>query len=144
MKWMVFVCGLGLSSLVSSCVIAIGSSGCSVHSIEGSGVRATETRTTEPFTRVHVAGSTKLGNYVILAGQSGVAGHLEIGNKVTVAAQSGVMHNIPDGMTVLGSPALPDKQTKRQMLALQKLPELLRRVRLLEQKLGLKNGDESA
>lgn len=91
-----------------------------------------------------VAGSTKLGNYVILAGQSGVAGHLEIGNKVTVAAQSGVMHNIPDGQTVLGSPALPDKQTKRQMLALQKLPELLRRVRQLEQKLGLKDGDESA
>lgn len=91
-----------------------------------------------------VAGSTKLGNYVILAGQSGIAGHLEIGNKVTVAAQSGVMHNIPDGQTVLGSPAQPDKQTKRQMLALQKLPELLRRVRQLEQKLGVTGGEPEA
>lgn len=91
-----------------------------------------------------IAGSSKLGNYVILAGQSGIAGHLEIGHKVTVAAQSGVMHNIPDGQTVLGSPALPDKQTKRQLLALQKLPELLRRVRQLEQKLGLKADGESA
>jgi UDP-3-O-[3-hydroxymyristoyl] glucosamine N-acyltransferase len=91
-----------------------------------------------------IAGSSKLGNYVILAGQAGVAGHLQIGNQVTVAAQSGVMHNIPDGQTVLGSPALPDKQTKRQLLALQKLPELLRRVRQLEQKLGLKGDGESA
>jgi UDP-3-O-[3-hydroxymyristoyl] glucosamine N-acyltransferase len=88
-----------------------------------------------------VAGSSKLGNYVILAGQAGVAGHLQIGNKVTIAAQSGVMHNIPDGQTVLGSPALPDKQTKRQMLALQRLPDLLRRVSKLEKKLGL--GDDA-
>lgn len=90
-----------------------------------------------------IAGSSKLGNYVILAGQAGVAGHLQIGNKVTIAAQSGVMHNIPDGQTVLGSPALPDKQTKRQMLALQRLPELLRRVSKLEKKLGLDGGDET-
>ncbi len=88
-----------------------------------------------------IAGSTQLGNYVILAGQVGLAGHLKIGNKVTVAAQSGVMHNIPDGQTVLGSPALPDKQTKRQMLAVQKLPELLRRVRQLEKKLGGPDAD---
>jgi len=87
-----------------------------------------------------IAGSTKLGNYVILAGQAGIAGHLQIGNKVTIAAQSGVMHNIPDGQTVLGSPALPDKQTKRQLLALQRLPELLRRVKELEKKLGSDGG----
>ena len=93
--------------------------------------------------QVGIAGSTKLGNYVILAGQAGLAGHLQIGNKVTVAAQSGVMHNIPDGQTVLGSPALPDKQTKRQVLALQRLPELLRRVSQLEKKLGLNPESES-
>lgn len=84
-----------------------------------------------------VAGSSKLGKYVILAGQVGVGGHLQIGNKVTVGAQSGVMHNIPDGQMVLGSPALPDKQTKRQLLAIQRLPDLLRRVSALEKKLGL-------
>ncbi len=89
-----------------------------------------------------LAGSSKLGHYVIVAGQAGIAGHLQIGNKVTIAAQSGVMHNIPDGQTVLGSPALPDKQTKRQLLALQRLPELLRRVNALEKKLGLAGGDK--
>ena len=84
-----------------------------------------------------IAGSTKLGNYVVLAGQSGVAGHLKLGNKVTVGAQAGVMHDIPEGQLWLGSPAQPDKQTKRQMIAAQHLPELLRRVKKIEKKLGL-------
>ncbi len=83
-----------------------------------------------------VAGSTKLGNYVILAGQAGIAGHLKIGNRVSVAAQSGVMHNIPDGEKWLWSPAQPDRQAKRQMIALQQLPDLLRRFNELEKKLG--------
>ena len=83
-----------------------------------------------------IAGSSKLGNYVILAGQVGVAGHLKIGNRVSVAAQSGVMNNIPDGEKWLWSPAQPDRQAKRQMIALYQLPELLRRVHELEKKLG--------
>jgi UDP-3-O-[3-hydroxymyristoyl] glucosamine N-acyltransferase len=85
-----------------------------------------------------VAGSTKLGNYVILGGQVGIAGHLKIGNKVSVAAQSGVMHNIKDGEKWFGTPAQPDRQTKRQFIAMQQLPDLLRRVAELERKLDLK------
>lgn len=83
-----------------------------------------------------VAGSTKVGNYVILAGQAGLAGHLKIGNRVTVAAQAGVMNNIPDGEKWLGSPAQPDRQAKRQMIAITHLPDLLKRVAELEKKLG--------
>ena len=86
-----------------------------------------------------ISGSTKLGKYVILAGQVGLAGHLKIGNQVTVAAQSGVMHDIPDGEKWFGSPAQPDKQTKRQIIAVQHLPELLKRVAELEKKLGGKS-----
>ena len=82
-----------------------------------------------------IAGSTKLGNYVTLAGQVGLAGHLKIGDQVTVAAQSGVMHDIPAKEKWLGSPAQPDKQMKRQLLAALQLPELIRRVRDLEKRL---------
>jgi UDP-3-O-[3-hydroxymyristoyl] glucosamine N-acyltransferase len=88
--------------------------------------------------QVGIAGSSKLGNYVVLAGQSGIAGHLTIGNQVTVGAQAGVMNNIPDGGKWLGSPAQPDKQTKRQMIAIQHLPDLLRRVSALEKQLEIK------
>lgn len=84
-----------------------------------------------------VAGSTRLGNYVTLAGQVGLAGHLKIGNRVTVAAQSGVMHDIPEGQKWFGSPAQPDRKVKRQLLAVQQLPELLKRVAELERRLGI-------
>lgn len=88
------------------------------------------------ISQVGIAGSTKLGNYVVLAGQVGLAGHLKIGNQVTVAAQSGVMHDIPDGQKWLGSPAAPDKEMKRQFIALKHLHELAKRVKELERKLG--------
>lgn len=88
------------------------------------------------ISQVGIAGSTKVGNYVILAGQAGVAGHLKIGNRVTVAAQAGVMNNIGDGEKWLGAPAQPDRQAKRQMIAMQYLPDLLKRVAELEKKLG--------
>ncbi|MBI5801419.1 MAG: UDP-3-O-(3-hydroxymyristoyl)glucosamine N-acyltransferase [Verrucomicrobia bacterium] len=88
--------------------------------------------------QVGIAGSVKLGNYAVIGGQVGIAGHLKIGNQVTIAAQSGVMHDIPDGGTWLGSPAQPDRSTKRQWLALQQLPELLRRVKELEKQLAAK------
>ena len=82
--------------------------------------------------QVGMAGSSKLGNYVVLGGQVGIAGHLKIGNQVTVAAQSGVMHDLKDGTKVLGTPAVEDRQAKRQLIAIQQLPELIRRVRELE------------
>jgi UDP-3-O-[3-hydroxymyristoyl] glucosamine N-acyltransferase len=87
------------------------------------------------ISQVGIAGSSKIGNDTILAGQVGIAGHLNIGNKVIVGAQSGVMTDIPDGQTWLWTPAHPDRDAKRQMLALQRLPDLLRRVAELEKKL---------
>jgi UDP-3-O-[3-hydroxymyristoyl] glucosamine N-acyltransferase len=86
--------------------------------------------------QVGVAGSTRVGDAVVLAGQAGIAGHLRNGDRVSVAAQSGVMHNIPDGEKWLGSPAQRDWETKRQMTALQRLPDLLRRVNEIEKRLG--------
>jgi UDP-3-O-[3-hydroxymyristoyl] glucosamine N-acyltransferase len=86
--------------------------------------------------QVGIAGSTQVGNYAILAGQAGLAGHLKIGDKVIVAAQSGVMRDIPDGGKWLGAPAQPDRQAKRQMIALHHLPELIRRVSELEKQSG--------
>jgi len=82
--------------------------------------------------QVGFAGSTRLGDYCVIASQSGIAGHLKVGNQATVGAKSGVMRDIPDKGTVLGIPAAPDKQTKRQWIALQQLPDMLRRMRDLE------------
>jgi UDP-3-O-[3-hydroxymyristoyl] glucosamine N-acyltransferase len=85
--------------------------------------------------QVGIAGSTKIGNYTTIAGQVGLAGHLKIGNKVIVSAQSGVMSNIGDGEKWFGTPAQPDRQMKRQLIASLQLPDLIRRVAELEKKL---------
>jgi UDP-3-O-[3-hydroxymyristoyl] glucosamine N-acyltransferase len=82
--------------------------------------------------QVGFAGSTRLGDNSVVAAQAGVAGHLELGRLVTIGAKSGVMRNIPDGGKVLGIPAAPDRQAKRQMIAVQQLPDLIRKLRELE------------
>lgn len=82
--------------------------------------------------QVGFAGSTRTGDYCVVAAQSGIADHLTLGNQITIGAKSGVMRDIPDGGKVLGIPAVADKQAKRQMIALQQLPELIRRTRELE------------
>lgn len=87
--------------------------------------------------QVGIAGSAKLGKFTVLGGQVGIAGHLKIGNQVKIGSKSGVMHDIPDGEQWLGIPAQPDKQAKRSMIALQRLPELLKKVAAWEKKLGV-------
>jgi UDP-3-O-[3-hydroxymyristoyl] glucosamine N-acyltransferase len=84
-----------------------------------------------------IAGSSKLGNYVVVAGQAGIVGHMKIGNNVIIAGQSGVMTDIPDGGKFWGTPAQPEREMKRQVIATRQLPELLKRVAELEKKLGI-------
>jgi UDP-3-O-[3-hydroxymyristoyl] glucosamine N-acyltransferase len=81
------------------------------------------------------AGSTQLGDYTVIASQSGIAGHLKLGRQSTVGAKSGVMRDVADGETVLGMPAQPHKQMKRQWIAMQHLPEMTKRLRELEQQI---------
>lgn len=80
------------------------------------------------------AGSTTFGDYCVIASQTGVAGHLTIGAQVTVGGKSGVVRNVEAKQTVLGFPAVPEKQAKRQWLALEQLPEMLKRMRDLERR----------
>ena len=83
--------------------------------------------------QVGFAGSTRLGDYCVVASQSGIAGHLTLGRGSMIGAKSGVMRDVPDGGKVLGIPAMPDKQMKRQWIGMQQLPEINRRLRELEQ-----------
>lgn len=92
--------------------------------------------------QVGIAGSTQVGDYVTMAGQVGVADHLRIGNRVMLGAQAGVMNNVPDGQIWLGAPARPAVQTKRQAIAVEKLPALLRRVAELERQVAALRGEE--
>jgi len=84
--------------------------------------------------QVGFAGSTHLSDHVIIASQSGIAGHLKIGAQAMIGAKSGVMRDIEAGATMLGSPAAPDKQTKRQWIAAAQLPGALKRLKALEKR----------
>ncbi len=82
-----------------------------------------------------LAGSVNVGEHVTMAGQVGVVGHIRIGNNATIGAKAGVTSNIPDGETVLGQPAIPIGEMRRQVVYTQRLPELTRKVKELEAEL---------
>ncbi len=79
-----------------------------------------------------VAGSTTLGDYVVLGGQAGIAGHLTLGNQVMVGAQCGVTGDIEAKQIVHGSPHMPYKDALRAYTLLRNLPELADRLKQLE------------
>ncbi|HXE91446.1 MAG TPA: UDP-3-O-(3-hydroxymyristoyl)glucosamine N-acyltransferase [Terriglobales bacterium] len=88
--------------------------------------------------QVGLAGSTDVGKNVILAGQVGVAGHCRIGDGVVATAQSGIPNDVEDGKTISGYPAIENKQWLRSVAVFNRLPELAKTVRELEQKLAAK------
>lgn len=87
--------------------------------------------------QVGIAGSCSTGDYVVMAGQVGVADHVHIGDRALIGARAGVPSDIPAGQRVLGAPARPEREAKRILLSLDRLPELCRDVRLLKRHLDL-------
>lgn len=86
--------------------------------------------------QVGIAGSTKVGKNVTIAGQAGLVGHINIGDNVTIAAKAGVTHNVNDGEILSGYPAINHGDDVRNKIALKKLPELLKRVKKIENSLS--------
>ncbi|HEX5068294.1 MAG TPA: UDP-3-O-(3-hydroxymyristoyl)glucosamine N-acyltransferase [Myxococcota bacterium] len=88
-----------------------------------------------------LAGSTTVGDDSVILAQAGVAGHLEIGARALVGPQCGVHKDVPAGGRVLGSPQRAELRYHREVAALGRLPELLRRVRVLERRIFGGRGD---
>lgn len=89
--------------------------------------------------QIGVAGSTKIGSDCMFGGQVGIAGHITIGDRVKMGSQSGVAHNIPDGHTLLGSPAMAGIKYHRANAVFRNLPELEKRVAALEREWAKKS-----
>ena len=86
--------------------------------------------------QVGLAGSTKVGKGAILAGQVGTAGHLTIGDGAVVTAKSGIPNDVPPRVLFSGYPAVENRQWLKNVAALNRLPELQRRVWELEQEVA--------
>jgi UDP-3-O-[3-hydroxymyristoyl] glucosamine N-acyltransferase len=82
--------------------------------------------------QVGLAGSTTIGKNVILAGQVGVAGHLTVGDGAVATAQSGIPSDVAPGAVVSGYPAMDNRAWLRTVAAVNRLPELLRRLKSSE------------
>lgn len=83
-----------------------------------------------------IAGSTRIGRRVFMMAQSGVANGLRVGDGSFIGVRGGVVQDLPAGSRVFGFPTIPERAWHRTMLVLYKLPELARRVRRLERRLG--------
>jgi UDP-3-O-[3-hydroxymyristoyl] glucosamine N-acyltransferase len=91
-----------------------------------------------------LAGSSRIGAGAQLGGQVGISGHLTVGDGSRLAAQSGVTNDVPPGADYAGYPAVEVHAWRRMMVSLLRLPDLLRRVRAIEAKLGIggRSGEE--
>src|SRR5229473_543183 len=84
-----------------------------------------------------LAGSVTVGQWCQFGGQSGCADHVKVGDRARAIAQAGVHNDLDDDALVGGAPAI-DMRVFRRMVAVEpRLPEMLRRIRALEQHLGI-------
>jgi UDP-3-O-[3-hydroxymyristoyl] glucosamine N-acyltransferase len=82
--------------------------------------------------QVGLAGSTKVGDNCIFAGQSASSGHLTVGDGSVVYGQAGLPGDLPPRSIVGGSPAVDSRLWMKFTAALNRLPDLQKRVRELE------------
>jgi UDP-3-O-[3-hydroxymyristoyl] glucosamine N-acyltransferase len=93
--------------------------------------------------QVGLSGSVRVGRWCQFGGQVGVADHAQIGDRVRVVAQSGIPHDLSDDATVGGTPAVDVRIWRRMAAIVPRLPGVMRRLRAIEARLGMRaNADE--
>ncbi len=80
-----------------------------------------------------ISGSTTVGDNVTFGGQVGTVGHITIGGNSVYAARSGISKNMPEGFFGCGFPIQSHSEWLRHQAALKKVPDLIEKVRKLEQ-----------
>jgi UDP-3-O-[3-hydroxymyristoyl] glucosamine N-acyltransferase len=68
-----------------------------------------------------LAGSVTVGDGVMIGGSASISDHVTIGNGAVVGGGSGVMHDIPDGKTVLGYPAVDSREALKSWAVLRRM-----------------------
>ncbi|MEQ8825803.1 MAG: UDP-3-O-(3-hydroxymyristoyl)glucosamine N-acyltransferase [Filomicrobium sp.] len=68
-----------------------------------------------------ISGSTELGDFVVMGGQSGAVGHIKLGMGAQIAGASHAKEDVPAGARMGGTPARPLRQWARELASLAKL-----------------------
>ncbi len=92
--------------------------------------------------QVGISGSATLGRHVVLAGQVGVTGHLHIGDYVMAGGKTGISKSVPDGQVISGAPEMPHRLWLKVQRIIPRLPDLRRKVAMLERRLKRLEADK--
>jgi len=68
-----------------------------------------------------IAGSSELGDYVVMGAQSGIIGHVKVGQGAQIAGMAHVKDDVPAGARMGGTPARPFAEWAREVAALKLL-----------------------
>lgn len=82
-----------------------------------------------------ISGSCTIENYAILAGSAGIADHVKIGQGAVVMARAGVANDVAAKTQVFGSPAKEKRVAYREQVAISQLPDLIKTIKQLEARL---------
>ena len=90
-----------------------------------------------------ISGSTTIGRFCQLGGQVGITGHLTVPDNVKLAGQSAISNSLTkEGALLMGSPAFDISDYRRSFVGFLKLPDIMKRLDILEKKLkALENKD---
>lgn len=83
-----------------------------------------------------ISGSCTIENYAILAGSAGIADHIKIGQGAVVMARAGVAGDVAAKTQVFGSPAKEKRLAYREQVAISQLPDLFKTIKQLEARLA--------
>ncbi|MRH99328.1 UDP-3-O-(3-hydroxymyristoyl)glucosamine N-acyltransferase [Kriegella sp. EG-1] len=81
-----------------------------------------------------VAGSTKIGKHCMIGGQVGIVGHITIGDNVRIQAQAGIGRSVKDDEIIQGSPAFNYGEFSKSYVHFKNLPKIVKRIDKLEKK----------
>lgn len=84
-----------------------------------------------------ISGSTTVGDNVTFGGQVGTVGHIHIGGNSIYAARSGISKNMPENFFGAGFPIQTHSEWLRNQAALKKVPDLIEKIRKLEQQIEI-------
>jgi UDP-3-O-[3-hydroxymyristoyl] glucosamine N-acyltransferase len=80
--------------------------------------------------QVGISGVVVIEDFVQIWGQAGIAKDLTIGKGAVVLPKSGVMRSLAGGKAYLGAPAEEVKAAMRQWIAIRKLPQIIRKLKI--------------
>lgn len=82
-----------------------------------------------------IAGSASIGENVIIAGKAGVSGHLRVGDNAIIGPGAGVTCNVDSGRIVSGIPQMPHKLWLKISRIIPRLPDMRKKLMMLEKRL---------